>query len=140
MTRTPPLPLLEGRRARPCKVPADRPRKLALHLAVVDLLRKLGDPAWQWTHFPTHEARDARTGAELERMGTQRGWPDILLVSPAGLFHGLELRWQGEHLGEDQEAFQLWCVARGVPYAVARSLDEVMTILGAWRAVRPVAG
>jgi hypothetical protein len=40
-------------------------------------------PGWQWTHLPFGEKRSAVTGARLKRMGTKRGWPDFILLSPA---------------------------------------------------------
>jgi hypothetical protein len=62
----PPLLIIaEGRRARPRKAAADRPRELALHLSVVDVLRKLALPDWRWSHFPAGEHRDVRTAASF---------------------------------------------------------------------------
>ena len=86
---------------------------------------------WRWSHFPAGERRDVRTGARLKRYGLQRGWPDIVLINPAGLFHGLELKRIGQDLTEDQEAFQLWCIRRGVPHSVAYSFDEALAFLDA---------
>jgi hypothetical protein len=69
-------------------------------------------------------------------MGLQRGFPDIQLISPAGLFHGLELKRAGENLTDDQEAFQTWCIAHAVPYSVAYSIDEALAVLDAWFCLR----
>ena len=139
--RTPPLLLLaEGRRTRPRKAPVDRPRELALHMAVVDALAKLGDSAWRWTHFPAGEHRDVRTAAKLKRMGVKRGWPDIILVSPAGAFHGLELKRDDKaELTEDQELFRFWSVRGGIRYAVVSTLDEALATLAGWHVIRPLA-
>ena len=135
--REPPLLLLaEGRRARPRAHLVGRPREMVLHLAVVDVLTKLGDPKWRWTHFPAGEARDIRTGARLKRMGLKPGWFDIILVAPGGRFHALELKRDGEELTEAQSAFQLWAVANGVRTAVVCSFDEAFATLSGWGAIR----
>lgn len=139
MKSTPPLLVIaEGRRARPRRCPLANPREIVLHKATVDILAKLGDPSWRWSHFPSGELRDVRTAARLKAMGLKRGWPDIVLVSPVGKFHGLELKRLGEDLTDDQQAFQMWAIRHGIRYAIAWTLDEATTILGAWGAIRPV--
>jgi hypothetical protein len=58
------------------------------------------------------------------------------LLSPSGLFHGLELKRQGETLSDTQEAFQRWCIRHGLPHSVAYSFDEALAVLDAWRCLR----
>jgi hypothetical protein len=141
MTATPPLLMLaEGRRPRPRKAPLARPKECALQCAVADLLRRHAMPEWRWTHFPAGERRDIITGARLKRVGLQRGFPDIQLISPAGLFHGLELKRAGEFLTADQEAFQLWSIAHGVPYSVCQTIDQALEVLDAWSCLRIAIG
>jgi hypothetical protein len=86
-------------------------------------------PAW----------RGVITGARLKRFGLQRGFPDIQLISPAGLF-GLELKRAGEGLTDDQTDFQTWCIAHAVPYSVAYSIDQALTVLDAWGCLRIAIG
>ena len=137
MTATPPLLMIcEGRRPRPRKAPLARPKECTLQCAVADVLRPHALPEWRWTHFPAGEGREVITGARLKRMGLQRGFPDIQLISPPGLFHGLELKRSGEKLTDDQEAFQTWCIANAVPYCVAYSIDEALAALDAWACLR----
>ena len=137
MTATPPLLMIcEGRKPRTRKAPLARPKESKLQCAVADLLRPHALPEWRWTHFPAGEWRGVITGARLKRMGLKRGFPDIQLISPAGLFHGLELKREGESLTEDQADFQLWCIAHGVPYSVAYSIDEALAVLDAWSCLR----
>ena len=69
-------------------------------------------------------------------MGLQPGWPDILLVDPTGRLHALELKRRGEELTEQQAAFQAWCLAHGVPHAVADDLRTATEILASWGALR----
>jgi VRR-NUC domain-containing protein len=136
VTLPPLLALAQGRRVRPRKVKIPAPKELDLHMAVADVLRRFAKPAWRWSHFPSGELRDKRTAAKLKAMGVQRGWPDFVLFDPAGRLHALELKREGETLSEDQEAFQEWAIARGVPHSVVRTSDEALDVLGAWGALR----
>ena len=132
MTVIPPLlAIAQGHRARPRKAPQTAPKESRLQYDVAALLRDHCLPEWRWSHFSAGERRDARTGARLKRMGLQRGWPDFLLVSPAGQLHFLELKRQGESLSEPQEAFQLWAVRHGIPHSVADSFDQALAFLDA---------
>ena len=140
MTLPPLLQIARGRRARARKPAASRPLELSLHLSIADLLRRFARPDWRWSHFPAGELRDVRTAAKLKAMGVQRGWPDFLLLDPTGRLHALELKREGETLSEDQEVFQEWAIARGVPHSVARSVDEALAVLDAWGVLRVKIG
>jgi hypothetical protein len=109
-------------------------------MAVAGLLRRGVKPDWKWAHYPAGEHRDVRTAAKLKAMGTQPGWPDLILFDPEGRLHALELKRQGEHLTEEQEDFQTWCISHAVPHAVARTIDEAIKILSAWGALRVAIG
>jgi hypothetical protein len=132
----PPLVALMEGRARPRKAPVVHPREIVLHVAVAKLLRDHARPEWRWSHFPAGEARDLRTGARLKAMGLKRGWPDFLLIAPNGLTHCLELKRLGESLSDDQREFEAWCAASGVPHVVAYTLDDVLSALGGWGALK----
>jgi hypothetical protein len=137
MTAIPPLlMLIEGRRPRPRKAPVSRPKEIVLHMAVAKMLRDHALPSWQWCHIPSGEARDIRTAVKLKQMGVRRGWPDLVLISPAGLLHCLELKRAGETLTVDQEAFQTWSIKNGVPYVVAYTIDEALVALDVWGCLR----
>jgi hypothetical protein len=141
MTAMPPLLLLaEGRKPRPRKAPRVRPLEIVLHMAVAKLLREHCRPEWQWFHPGTGELRDLKTAVKLKQMGLKPGLPDIALISPSGLFHGIELKREGELLSEDQENFRVWCTRRGVPFAVAYSFDEALIALDAWNVLRIKTG
>ena len=137
MTEFPPLlALAQGRKVRPRKAPVARPKEIELHFAVAKVLRQYCRPDWQWTHIGHGEVRDIRTAAKLKHMGLKRGWPDFVLVPPAGQLHCLELKRSGERLTEDQAVFQAWCIAHGVPHAVCCTLDEVLAVLNSWMCLR----
>ena len=105
-------------------------------MAVAGLLRQHAAPGWLWGHYPAGELRDVRTAAKLKAMGVQRGWPDIILFSPFGQLYALEIKRVGKELTKEQEAFQRWAVARGVPHSVARTVPEVLAIFAAWGCLR----
>lgn len=136
MTLPPLLALAQGRRPRPRKAKAPRAKEIALHMAVADVLRRFARPDWRWSHFPSGEHRDKRTGAKLRAMGLQKGWPDFMLFDPSGRLHALELKREGETLTEEQEDYQEWCISTGVPHSVNRSVDEAMAVLDAWGVLR----
>ena len=129
---TPPLiALIQGRKARPRRAPRIRPLESKLQCDVAALLCDHCLPDWRWTHFPAGERRSIITGSRLKRYGLARGWPDIILLSPAGRFHGLELKRQAESLTDDQAEFQLWCIRHAVPHSVAFTLDQALAFLDA---------
>jgi VRR-NUC domain len=137
MTGLPPLLVLaEGRKPRARRAPRTAPKEYRLQTDVADVLKDHALPTWRWSHVPAGERRDVRTGARLKRMGLQKGWPDIVLINPAGIFHALELKRVGEDLSEDQDQFQLWAIRHGVPHSVAYSLDEAFAALNAWGCLR----
>lgn len=107
-----------------------------LHKSVAVVLRDYVKPDWRWTSFPAGEKRDAITGARLKSMGLMRGWPDIQLISPEGIYHGLELKRSGGKLSEAQIEFQTWANRLGIPHAVCFDLPGVLDTLGKWNALR----
>jgi hypothetical protein len=127
MSATPSLlKLMTGSKARPRKVPQTAPKEYRLQTDVAGVLKDHALPEW----------RVARTGARLKRMGLKRGWPDFVLVSPHGAFHGLELKRLGEDLTDEQLDFQLWCIRHGVAHSVADSFDLALATLNAWGCLR----
>jgi hypothetical protein len=136
MTLPPLLAISRGIRARPRKATAPRPKEIALHMAVADVLRRYARADWRWSHFPAGEHRDVRTGAKLRAMGVQRGWPDFVLVDPFARFHALELKREGEGLTDEQRDFKDWCIAHGAPHFVVQTTDEAMAVLSLWGVLR----
>jgi hypothetical protein len=137
MTAAPPLLVLAaGGKPRPRRERVPVPKESKLQADVALLLHDHLLPDWRATHFPAGEARDVITGARLKRFGLKRGWPDCQLLSPAGLYHGLELKRLGEGLGEDQKSFRAWARAHNVPYAVAWTMDEALEAFDRWGCLR----
>lgn len=128
------LSLFKGRRQR--GVAAPPAPEIRTHIAVADALRVGAVAGWLWTHFPAGGKRDDKTGALLKRMGLKPGFADFLLIDPGGVHHWLELKRGKAELSEAQEAFCTAMQARGVPWALARSFDEAITVLTGWGAIR----
>jgi hypothetical protein len=105
---------------------------LILHFSVKKELDRFARPEWEWTHYPAGELRDDATGAKLKRMGMKPGWPDFILLSPEGVFHGLELKREGQALNDNQEAFHARARVRGWKVAVADTLMGALAILQDW--------
>lgn len=107
-----------------------------LHILVADVLRRWLSPGWRFSHFPAGELRNKVTGARLQRMGLNRGWADLVLLSPGAIAHFLELKRRGEKLSEDQEDFANFCLANGYPFEWTDNFDVALAILKRWGAVR----
>lgn len=112
------------------------PLEFETQCAIADALRRGCAPGWVWSHFPSGENRSAATGGRLKRMGLQKGWPDLLLISPEGRHHWIELKRGKAPLTDEQEAFRDNARAVGVPWALARSFDEAIAQLSSWGALR----
>jgi hypothetical protein len=137
MSALPPLLMIAaGRTPRPRKAPTIRPKESRLQCDVAEVLRLHALPTWRWSHFPAGERRDVITGARLKRYGLQSGWPDLILISPSGGLHCIELKRAGEQLSEPQRDFQTWAVSHAVPYVVAYSIDDALAALGHWGCLR----
>ena len=82
------------------------------------------------------KAKDAREGALFKKMGLKPAWPDFELLSPRCVFHGLELKREGEKLTEGQEEFRRWVLSHGGEYEVADTFFLVLRALGVWGCLR----
>jgi hypothetical protein len=107
-----------------------------LQILVADVLRRWLSPGWRFSHFPAGELRNKVTAARLQRMGLNRGWADLVLLSPGAIAHFLELKRRGEKLSEDQEDFANFCLAHGYPFEWTDNFDVALAILKRWGAVR----
>jgi hypothetical protein len=121
-------------------VAAPPPLEFATQCALADTLRKWATPNWVWTHIPLGEKRDDVTGGRLKRMGTQAGWPDFILIPPAGPKfwqrpHFLELKRRGGKLTTPQAGFALWCKLNNCPHEVCDTYDAAVKILQRWGAL-----
>ncbi|HEY2226963.1 MAG TPA: hypothetical protein VGI22_04340 [Xanthobacteraceae bacterium] len=105
--------------------------------AIVQLLTYAAVPGVLWWHSPNGELRTGRTGAILAGMGVRPGVSDFTLVLPPhGQMAALELKSRTGRLSEAQQEFGAACLAVGALHGMARTIDEAIAVLSAWRAVR----
>ena len=128
MTLPPLLRLAAGRKVRLCWAPRPRPRESVLHAEIAKILTDHALPDWEW-RFLSSKAKDAREGAILKIMGVVPFWPDFILISPQGSVRYLEVKRKGGKLSAGQEEFRERNVRRGIPYAVASTIDEALVAL-----------
>ncbi|WP_210482714.1 VRR-NUC domain-containing protein [Microvirga antarctica] len=112
------------------------PRELNLHIQVANLLTQYLADGWEFTHPASGEYRDKRTAARLKRMGTKPGWPDLILLSPTAVFHGLELKRKGGSLSSAQRDFHRRAIGKGWNVTQADSFDAALAILERWGCLR----
>lgn len=123
-----------GRKFRPKKAPT--PLERSTHIALADLLRLDLTPGWWWTHISSEAERSDAGRALQVRMGLKTGLPDFWLIDPVGVSHFLELkRGRLGRVSAGQIEFGELCVARGIPYALARSFDEAVAQFRVWGAL-----
>jgi hypothetical protein len=134
--------------ARPFRLTPPPEYEQTLHETVAAVCGKLVAPPAQWAFYPAGGVQLAPfQAAKLTRMGLQRGWPDFIFISDAKIF-GLELKVGHGRLSktrivrtrrgaprilEGQEDVFPRLEAAGMTIAVARTLEEVLAQLAAWR-------
>jgi hypothetical protein len=134
-SRVPPLLRKRHTKLAPVeKIPA--PKESELQNATAEFLTDWCKRDWRWTHFPAGGKRPLFAGIAMKKGGLRKGWPDFQLISPAGRYHGLELKRHGETLTDEQEEFQAWCQEKGIPHVVAFDRQGVMDALKSWGALR----
>src|SRR3954468_15080373 len=109
------------------------PKEFALHCMVADMVRRWIQPGWIWTHFPAGEARPHEviggkrisiTGARLQRMGLNTGFPDFQFFAITGRCCFLELKRRGETGTEDQERIGNHLKTAGHDYLLTDNFKE----------------
>jgi VRR-NUC domain len=109
------------------------PEVTGLHIPIVSFLTRFLAEGWEFTHPATGEHRDKRTAAKLKAMGAKPGWPDLILISPEGRFHGLEFKRRGVgRLSPEQRAFHERAKARGWPIATVDTIEAAIAVLSKW--------
>lgn len=90
-----------------------------------------------WYAVPNGEKRDKITASRLKRLGVRAGVADVAFVLPGGTAAYLELKaGKKGRQSDEQKQFQADVVAAGARYALARTLDDALSILLEWGAIR----
>ena len=120
-----------------------RPRQLlpledAIQAAIVQLLRLSADRRTIFLHIPNGMYASAKIGARFVKLGMLPGAPDLLVITPDGRSHFMEVKTAGGYQREPQKAFQARCAVLHLNYAIVRSLRDAEEVLTAWGALRTV--
>ena len=85
-------------------------------------------------HSPNGGRRDAREGARFKKMGTQPGFPDLILLVASQDYHALliELKTRTGRQQDSQKDYQKRVEAQGYKYVVVRSLEQFMSEMKAY--------
>nr|DAM90102.1 MAG TPA: Nuclease [Bacteriophage sp.] len=85
-------------------------------------------------HSPNGGRRDAREGARFKKMGTQPGFPDLILLVASQDYHALliELKTRTGRQQDSQKDYQKRVEAQGYKYVVVRSLQQFMAEMKAY--------
>lgn len=109
-------------------------KETPIHKAVLAYLRRVLPDAII-THVPNGGARDAIAGRHLKEMGATAGWPDLTIVA-GGRLYLMEVKGSAGVLSPPQVAMMRRFLAQGVPYTVARSVDDARDALADWNLIR----
>lgn len=118
------LSLFKGKRQRGIAPPA--PTEFASQCFLADLIRRMLDPQWRFTHVPLGEYRDSIAAGRLKRLGTMPGWPDLMFAGPDREMVFLELKRRGGRLSESQAAMKRHLEDCGFPYLCTDSVDQAI--------------
>lgn len=108
-----------------------------LHIATADLFRAILPPEVLWLHVPNGGGRGVVTAAHLQRMGLRPGVADFLIawrrhdadIGDVEETLWIELKSKRGQTSPEQKRFEGIVTRIGHGYVVAKSLDEVETLL-----------
>jgi hypothetical protein len=93
-------------------------------------------PGLYWFAIPNAGRRSLRVGANMKAEGLRSGVADLCFMLPAGRAAWLELKKPGNYQTIEQKGFQAICERLGHPYAVAKTLEQAISILRSWEVLR----
>jgi hypothetical protein len=113
-----------------------QPERDLLHIPLCQHLGWRAHPTVVWWHTPSGGSRHKAEAANLQKMGTKRGLPDLLLLH-AGVLHALELKnGKAGRVSPAQSEMLIALAKAGCRTAVARDLDEALHVLEHWDLIR----
>lgn len=108
-----------------------------LQKAIVAHLRLRGQPDVIWFHPMNNAPVSKRTAGRFKAEGVVAGVPDLCFTLSDGTSAFMELKAIGGRLSPEQKLFQAKCERNGVPYVICNQLDNALSILDAWGAIKP---
>ena len=109
----------------------------SLQMAVVEHMRLNAMPGCWCMSVPNDGKRTPATALHLKRMGMLPGAADLFINIAGEAPHFLELKAKGGKQSPEQIAFQELCSETGAWYYVATGIDEALSILMEWGALKP---
>ncbi len=108
-----------------------RPKHLEdeIHTSIYSFLLRVLPRSWIAFHPANGGWRDPRTAGKFKRLGVLPGVADIILLGPVGRVACIEVKIEGGRLSPAQVWFSSHCKACGIPYTVARSIEDVRAFL-----------
>jgi hypothetical protein len=108
-----------------------------IQAALVEHLRWRLVPGVVWYAVPNGEKRDIVTARRLKKLGVRAGVADVAFVLPGGAAAYLELKAGKDGCqSPEQKQFEADVTAAGARYALARTIDDALSILLEWGAIR----
>lgn len=84
-----------------------------------------------WWSTPNGGVSKGQNGKN-KAMGVRPGVPDLCFVLDDGRIAFIEMKAPTGSLQPNQIVFRDECLSRGIPWALCRSLDDVLTTLRSW--------
>lgn len=109
-----------------------QPTEDQLQIYSADVFRTFKRPGVVGFHVPNGGVRHPATAKRLKAMGTRPGVSDWIFIIPGGHVRCLELKDHKGRQSPDQIEFQAEVEACGIPYAIARTPDEIDGVLSAF--------
>jgi hypothetical protein len=101
----------------------------AFQTMVCEYMTRAVRPELYWSAIENGGRRSMSVAVKLKRAGLKPGSPDLYIMLPEGRIAWLELKAKGGSLSIEQKAFRDVCKRLGHYWAVARTLDEVISYL-----------
>ncbi|MGQ3040562.1 MAG: VRR-NUC domain-containing protein [Brevundimonas sp.] len=89
-------------------------------------------PDLLWWHTPNGGYRHPREARKLKDMGVRPGVADLVLILPGNIAAFIELKVGRNPQTDAQKSFQSQCEARGLAYAICKTVDDVLNTLRSW--------
>lgn len=106
-----------------------RDPELSLHVTVWETIVRLRPTNACLFHPPNGGLRNKRVAELLKLMGVLPGVSDFIVLLRGGRVACLELKTKTGRLSQDQQAFGMNCKLLGIPYEIARTLEEALDCL-----------
>ena len=108
----------------------------SLQVTVLAYLTYRAKPDVNVIAIPNAARRSLRMGARMKAEGLQSGVADLCIMLPGGRVAWLELKTDKGRQSIAQKGFEAKCKRLDHPYALARNLDEAITALTQWKALK----